>query len=426
VFGADAFYFLDSRKDWVLTGSMSASHVNGSTQAIDNLQRSARRYYQRPDASHITLDPDRTSLGGYAGSLFLNRNSGVWRVNASLWGVSPGFESNDLGFHFRGDRGGAHGVLLWRNQTPNRFTRSRGWWFAKAGSWNFDREVLHNIWMGCANATFTNYWDVNGCMGYGHRAKQDDLTRGGPMAESPQATWSHMGVSTDGRKWLSFELSGGMERNEYGGFSNNAELSVNVKPLSSLSISTGPSFRRSKNLAQYLQTEDDLTALDTFGQRYVFGQINQRQLTLQTRVNWILNPHASLQVYMQPLLATGKYDDFKEFAAPRTFNFRQYGSAGSTLSYDPTDRVYTADPDAFGPSPSFTFDNPDFNIKSLRLNAIFRWEFRPGSTLYIVWTEQREDDSFPGDFRAGRDLSRLFSTDADDVFLVKMTYWIGR
>ena len=95
----------------------------------------------------------RTSLRGYEGRSILNRNSGVWRVNAALWGVNPGFESNDLGFHSRGDRAGGHGVLLWRKQPPDRFTRSRGWWLAKAWTWNFDGDMLSNLWMGCADAT---------------------------------------------------------------------------------------------------------------------------------------------------------------------------------------------------------------------------------------------------------------------------------
>jgi hypothetical protein len=173
-------------------------------------------------------------------------------------------------------------------------------------------------------------------------------------------------------------------------------------------------------------TEADPTAVDTFGSRYVFGTIHRTQLTLQTRVNWILNPNVSLQVYMQPLLATGRYDDFKELATPRTFAFHRYATAASFLSYDATERSYTVDPDGPGEASSFSFDDPDFNFKSLRLNAIFRWEFRPGSTLYAVWTEQRQDESNPGQFRAGRDWSRLFASPSDDVFLVKMTYWIGR
>lgn len=426
VFGGDAYYFLDSRKDWVVTGELSGSHVRGSAKAIEGLQRASQRYYQRPDAPHVELDPQRTSLGGYTGRVFLNRNSGAWRVNAALWGVSPGFDSNDLGFHSRGDRAGAHSVLLWRKQTPDRFSRSRGWWLAKAWTWNFNRDVVSDIWMGCANATLTNYWRVNSCAGYAFRTLQDDLTRGGPQVENPQSNWNNIGFGTDDRKWLSFNMWAGRDWNQYGGFSNDGELAMTVKPLPTLSISMGPFLSRSRDLAQYIRTEDDATALATFGKRYVYGTIDQTRLTLQTRINWVLNPNASLQVYMQPLVAAGRYDDFKELATPRTFAFRSYAGPASSFSYDASARSYSVDPDAFGPSSSFTFDNPDFNVKSLRLNAIFRWEFRPGSTLYAVWTEYREDDAHPGDFRARRDLSRLFSASSDDVFLLKMTYWIGR
>ena len=426
VFGGDAYYFLDSKKDWVLTGEASASHVAGSATVIEQLQRAPQRYYQRPDATHLEVDPLRTSLRGYEGRVFLNRNSGVWRVNAAVWGVNPGFESNDLGFHSRGDRAGGHGVLLWRKQQPDRFTRSRGWWLAKAWTWNFNGDMLSNLWMGCGDATLKNYWSVNGCGAYSHRTLQDDLTRGGPLAENPRSMFGNGGFSTDSRKWISVGVFGGHDASKHGAFSSNGEVSVTLKPLSSLSISTGPALNRSRSLTQYLQTEVDPVAVHTFGSRYVFGTIDQKQLTLQTRVNWILNPRTSLQVYMQPLLATGRYGDFKELATPRTFDFYRYGTPGSSLTYDPLARSYTVDPDDFGPSPSFSFDNPDFNFKSLRLNTIFRWEFRPGSTLYVVWTDQRQDESDPGDFRVRRDFSRLFSADADDVFLVKMTYWIGR
>jgi hypothetical protein len=426
VFGGDAYYFLDAKKDWVLTGEMSGSHVRGSSTAIEQLQRASQRYYQRPDAPHVRLNQQRTSLAGYEGRVFLNRNGGVWRVNAALWGVSPGFESNELGFHSRSDRAGAHSVLLWRKQTPDRFSRFRGWWLAKAWTWNFNREILSDLWMGCANATLTNYWQLNACGGYTNRTLNDDLTRGGPASENPQSNWANIGFSTDGRKWLSFDVNAGRDWDEHGGFTNRGELSINLKPMSTLSISTGPSVQHSIDPAQYLRTEDDVTAAATFGQRYVFGAIEQRRLTLQTRVNWVLNPNTSLQVYMQPLIAAGRYDDIKELAAPHTFAFQRYSSAGSSLSYDAGLRSYSVDPDAFGPAPSFTFDNPDFNLKSLRLNAIFRWEFRPGSTLYAVWTEQREDEEYPGDFRVRRDLSRLFAAKSDDIFLLKMTYWIGR
>jgi hypothetical protein len=404
VFGADAFYFFDRARDWVINGKLSGSRVSGTETAIAVLQRAPQRYFQRPDAPQVTFDPSRGSLSGYAGRVNLNRNGGVWRVSASLWTVSPGFESNDLGFHFTGDRWGGHAVLLWRKEKPDRFTRSRSAWIARANTWNFDSLSHGKLWFGCAGATFLNYWNLNGCVARFGRSYDDRLTRGGPVAIDPQGQGINAGLSSDGRKWISFRMNTGRDWNEYGGWSSNSGFTVDLKPRPSLTISTGPELNLSKSLAQYIRTDTDPAAEATFGERYVFAAIDQRQLTLVTRVNYILSPRASLQVYMQPLLATGDYGAFKALAAPRTYDFR---------ALDPAD-------------PSIMPDNPDFNLKSLRLNAIFRWEFLPGSTLYAVWTEQREDTTNAGNFRFGRDARKLFTAPSDDVFLVKMTYWLGR
>ena len=207
---------------------------------------------------------------------------------------------------------------------------------------------------------------------------------------------------------------------------SRVSLSFSLKPSSRLTVSTGPQWNWSHSVAQYIDQFEDPTATSTFGHRYVFGAIDQKQLTLTTRVSVILTPRVSLQLFAQPLLATGDYSDFKEFAAPRTYDFSAFGTGRSTLTFNAADNQYTADPDGNGPAPPLTFDNPDFNLKSLRANVVFRWELKPGSKLYAVWTRIQEDDRFPGDFRLGRDLSAMFSARGDDVFLVKLAYWIGR
>jgi hypothetical protein len=148
-----------------------------------------------------------------------------------------------------------------------------------------------------------------------------------------------------------------------------------------------------------VQTTPDTTAAATYGARYVFSDIDQTQVSMSTRASWVINPRMSFQLYTQPLLAVGDYWNFKSLAAPRTFDFDRFTGA---------------------------VDNPDFNFKSLRLNAIFRWEWRLGSTLYIVWTEQREDTRNPGVFGLGRDARALFRASPDDVFLVKVSYWLSR
>ncbi|MCM3878489.1 MAG: carbohydrate binding family 9 domain-containing protein, partial [Vicinamibacterales bacterium] len=215
-FGGDAYYFFDKKKDWVVTGKMSGTYVGGSQAAIADLQQAPQRYYQRPDAPQVSFDPTRQSLSGYAGRVNLNRNEGVWRVNASLWTVSPGFESNDLGFHTLGDRAGGHVMLLWRNSTPDRWTRSRNAWIARAVVSNFNNDLQGSMWFSCGDATFLNYWQVNGCAGFSRRVTDDRLTRGGPIAASPRGNNFNFGFNTDSRKTVWFELHGSRDTDEAG------------------------------------------------------------------------------------------------------------------------------------------------------------------------------------------------------------------
>ena len=145
---------------------------------------------------------------------------------------------------------------------------------------------------------------------------------------------------------------------------------------------------------------------------------------MTTRVNVIFSPTVSVQLYAQPLLAAGDYSDFKELARPRSFDFMRYEASGGTIAFDPAEREYTVDPDGGGAAVPFTFDDPDFNLKSLRVNAVFRWEMRPGSNFYAVWTRQQKDERYPGEFNAGRDARALFGAQGDDVVLFKMTYYL--
>jgi hypothetical protein len=125
-------------------------------------------------------------------------------------------------------------------------------------------------------------------------------------------------------------------------------------------------------------------------------------------------------VFLQPLIAVGRYAEFKELARPATRSFNYYGRDASTIVQN--EDGYTVDPDGSGPAPEFTFANPDFNVKSLRGTAVFRWEYRPGSTLYFVWTQNRQDFANPGDLDFGRDLGDMVSAQGDNIFMLKATY----
>jgi Domain of unknown function (DUF5916)/Carbohydrate family 9 binding domain-like len=427
VVGTDAYVFLDSKRDWVLTGRVAGSRVEGSADVVTKLQTAAQRYYQRPDAPHVHQDPLRTSLSGVNGSINLNRNSGTWQLNAALWSVSPGFESNDLGFQNISDRAGMHVVSFWRGNKPNRVSRSRFLWIAKWYNWNFNRELQGDGYNAQTGITFRNYWFLNLNGGTQRKTFDDRLTRGGPSATNPGGTFWNINGGTDQRKWIWFNGYGNHNRNPAGGWGNNGGLTVNLKPSPRLTLSTGPQWSRFRQIAQYVTTITDATATPTYGSRYLFGTLDQTQLSMTTRVTAVLSPTVSVQVFMQPLLAAGDYTHLKELARPRTFDFLDYAAAGLPISRDPASRVYTVDPDGeSGSAPTFTFDDPNFNLRSLRLNAVFRWEMKPGSTLYGVWTRQQQDSANPGPFALGHDARAMFAAPGDDVFLVKIAYWIGR
>src|SRR5258705_6155596 len=203
VTGADAYLFLDNKRDWVMVGNIGGSRVAGSAAAIKTLQEAAQRYFQRPDAPHVHLHRTRTSLSGYTGRINLNRNSGLWQVNAALWAGSPGFESNDLGFLSTGDRAGMHAVFFFRDVKPRRYSRSWNAWIAKYYTWNFGRELQSNGLSVSANWNSLNYWNINTNVGRNERTLDDRLTRGGRSAEAPGGTNWNINMNSDSRKGMS-------------------------------------------------------------------------------------------------------------------------------------------------------------------------------------------------------------------------------
>jgi hypothetical protein len=424
VAGVDGHYFLDGKREWVVTGRVAGSRLTGSPATMTRLQRASQRYFDRPDAPHVELDPSATSMDGWTGSANVNRNSGVHGFNGALWWVSPGFDSSDAGFTFSSDRAGMHAAYQWRNPKVTRFTRNRFLAVAKWYTWDFSRELHGDGVFVFGNVQLKNYWTLFGNLGLFRGVQDDRATRGGPSMLAPASHSQSLGIDTDSRKRVSAGANININHSEFGGWSRGVGLNVRYRPAASLEISAGPNFDRNHNLAQYVDTFPDAAAADTYGSRYVFATLDQKEFSLQTRVNYVMSPKMSLQVYMQPLVSVGDYGGFKQFARPRTFEFVELGRDRGAVDYDAAARQYSVDPADGGER--FGFRDPDFNFKSLRLNAIYRWEWKPGSALYLVWTQQRQDETRPGVFLLGRDLRSTFSASADDVLMVKVTYWFQR
>ena len=201
---------------------------------------------------------------------------------------------------------------------------------------------------------------------------------------------------------------------------------IALKPAANVFVQLSPTFQRSEDAAQYVDAVTDPTATEFYGTRYVFGFVTTKVVSLDTRLNWTFTPNLTLQLFVQPFIASGDYSSFREFAAPRSIRKLVYGQDLGTIAYDSAANAYTVDPDAAGPARPFTFDNPNFTSSSLRGTAVLRWEYRPGSTLYFVWTQQRSGSDPIGNFDFQSARSAILGDRPTNVFQVKVTYWLGR
>lgn len=411
--------------DWVLSGYLTRSLVHGDPAAIMATQQSSSRYYQQPEAEHLSLDPARTSLTGYSGQLTLSRVGGRhWRGSVSYQEVSPGFEVNDLGYQARADMRAVTGAITYQENEPSRFFRNYGLFGYTLNTWNLGGTRLLNSVNVTTYGTLKNFWFLKGSLGYDLRSYNDRLTRGGPLAVYPAHRYASVSVSTDSRKRYSVTNNLSLTTNEAGSWSTTMGLSADLRPSSAISLSVGPQFTRIFSQAQYVARRVDSTATETYGSRYVFADLNQTTVSLGTRVNWTFTPDLSLQLYLQPLVAAAKYGHYKELARPRSYDFVTYGQDRGTADADGNGSTLV-DPDGDGPAQPFSVRDPSFNFRSLRGNAVLRWEFRPGSTLFAVWQQQRSGAVADGDFDFGRDTRALFREPAENVLMLKASFWLG-
>ncbi len=423
-FGVDGFTTLDDDDEYVLKAYAIGSYVQGSKEAIQNKQEMPYRNFQRPDATYFEYDPNRTSLSGLYSRVMLNKQKGNFYINTALGVVTPGFENNDLGFQWMSDKINGHAVLGYRLFEPYSIFRKSWHYLAHFRSYDFEGNNINNGIMMFNNWQFMNYYYFGLRASYNWEAVSRTLTRGGPLAKNPSEFWVGADVSSDGRENLVVELYGDYWRDKTDGFGYEVEFDIDWKPSSQLNISFGPSFERTLRMRQWVDSFEDIYAVDTYRSRYVFAEIDYETIAGNIRINWTFTPQLSIQLFVQPLLSVGNYSEFKQLDKPKSLDYTVYGSNGTEISYNEEGNSYEVDPDGDGPAEPFTFDNPDFNFKSLRANMVLRYEVLPGSVFYFVWTHNKSSDLNPGDMRFGRDLSNLWNADSDNIFLVKFSYWL--
>ena len=400
--GFDGWTFLDSKKVWVISGWTALSHVGGSPSSMSSLQTGSRHYFQRPDAGHVEVDPNATSLTGFGSRYWLNKQKGSVIFNSAVGFMSPKFDVADVGFHTRSDVINSHigGGYKWTETTKHRkYQEILGAVFA---SYDFQgNPIWGGVWAS-GFTEFSNNFSFNYSTAYNPQTVNNRRTRGGPLTLNLPGYEGYLYFDTDGKakRFYYLELYG-YNVPEAHSYNWSVNPGFEWKPVSNIILNIGPGYSRVIEDAQYVDVLGDASATATFGNRYVFGRLDQTTVSANIRLNWAFTPTISLQTYLQPLISAGDYTAFKSLARPRSYEF------------DPYDYELV------------TGNNPDFNVTSLRGNAVFRWEYRPGSTLFLVWTRERSDYLPTGQFHFENDFRRMISADPNYVFLAKLTYYFN-
>lgn len=418
--GLDGWTFLDSSRTWVLAGWTGLSNVTGSSQQILDIQRSSRHYFQRPDAKHVSVDSSAKSLTGFAGRVVLNKEKGNFFVNSAFGIVTPSFEVNDLGLLFRTDIINMHLGAGYSWTIPTEYYRSFMLMLAAFQSYDFGGNLTARGLFQFGNFQFLNYYKINWNFGIHPEVMNNTRTRGGPITLNPPFLFGRISLNTDRREDWVLRLFTRTFRNGFSKFLSYG-FGIEFRPVSNISIILNPAFENNFDFSQYIGAYDDPTATKTFGKRYVFGELEQKTFSSSIRLNWTFSPTLSLQLFVQPLISSGKYVRYKELRAAGTYDWINYGEDGSTFD----DENYIADPDGDGPAPEIDVGNNDFNIVSLRGNAVIRWEYLPGSIIFFVWTQSRADFENNGDVGFGTSISTLTNLTPDNIFMVKFTYWLN-
>jgi len=383
-----------------LAGNVVGSSVRGDAEAIDIVQESSRHYFQRPDAAAFSLDPTRTSLTGTAARIAISKIGGQRvRFNSNFTTKSPGFDVNELGFFRRADMTSTGNWLQIRSDVPTKRFRNRNLNFNYFSSWNFDGARLDLGWNVNANATFVNNWEMGGGFGGNEAGWDDRLTRGGPIGRTNRSKVGWFWLNTDSRRRIVLNMFNGAGGDGLGSWWRDFNPEVTFRPTTALSVTSGVSVSLNSRDYQWVSNVTDTKT------HYVFAHLDQTTVALTERLNYTMTPNLSLQLYAQPFVSGGDYGGFKEL-------------------FDGREPVYAQRFTPLANAASLVGDR-DFNVKSFRTTNVLRWEYKPGSTLFVVWQQARENDVVPGGFRLGRDLRGIFGVAPRNVFLVKFSYWLN-
>ena len=411
-------------KNWMLDAGIYASQVNGTPEAITRTQTSMIRNYQRPDADYIEVDSSLTTLNGLGGKFAVAKVGGKFNFGTIFASKTPGLELNDIGYAQQVDQ---NLEVIWTNyhfNEPFSIFREMHLHANQFAIMDFGGNLNAMGGNIGGNGQFTNYWHSFVSLNFNGEELNNNELRGGPSLLLPGEKNLFVGIITNGQKKLSFELEGGLTLSNEKDFKKmtRAELAINYRPLKSLSFEITPGYSKYFNNLMYVNQAD-------FGtdKRYIMAHIDRNTVNMSIRINYNITPDMTIQYWGQPFIATGEYNDYKYITNSKAeyLDDRYQNYAPEQISYNESQERYFIDENTDGLA-DYSFDKPDFNFKEFLSNFVFRWEYQPGSTIYLVWSQTRNHSINDGNFEFSNNINDLFTEGANNIFLLKFSYRFGR
>jgi hypothetical protein len=419
--GAD-FRLRFGGNDYDFQASGMGSYVEGSPEALAITQTRSSRYFQRPDQDHMNFDPNRTYLSGYGGFAQLSRVQGFvnWKLRYDT--RSPGLETNDVGFLRRADAHDQRAELDLRWLQPGKIFRQFRWGFDQSAQFTYGGERTQTRLSSNVNADFHNWWNVSFNIQRDFDALNTRMLRSGPAFRTPGEWQFRVNGRTDFRRPV--QLSGGVTRTVED-FSNatgwRANMRLGLRPPGRFGISWDMRMSWTTNDRQYVTQHT--TTDSTY---YVLGRLDRQDASLVMRLDFAITPRLSLEFYAEPFVSAGVYSPLRLAADVKadSYSARQDVLESDRMNRPGEGQTIEVDANLDG-TVDFTFLDPNFRVISLRTNAVVRWEFRPGSTLFLVWQQNRGQRGPNGSDGLSGGLFDGFRDNGVNVIAVKMTYWIG-
>ena len=408
-----------NRGAYELRGWLGFSHIGGDSAAINKVQQSAVHFFQRPDARYITYDPTRTSLSGSIANVQFNKTSGSWLYSLEYGWESPAYDPNDAGRLGNADGRFGFAQLNYRQTRPHGMFQNYSVAMFTGGEWDFGGDRQYIVVEPSANLTFRNFWTLNGYVDFFPGSFDHSATRGGPETATPRSwdvVW-RLGNSFGAKTAWNFRVFYGGD--ELGGQTYRLSGGLSIRPGARWQLSLTPNYLRAISSRQYVDSFPGGSAA-TYGTRYVFSFIDQSTFITQLRLNYTLRPDLTLDVYAEPFAASGRYYGLGELVARKSFDLKLYGTAGTTLTRDGAGNYTAVDG-----TDTLRIPNPDFNVLSFRSNVVLRWEWRPGSTMYLVWSQNRFDFVARGVLVRPGDLWDSISAPGQNFVAIKISYWLS-